>query len=583
MAGPETASAPIAREVARTLQLFSRAARARHLYRTNNVALHRMMHDLTTAFGELLARAGEVSLRVRPDAFVFEDQKVFEEPNPDESIPFAFFRDGVRRIDFSRGLTAAELDVLLQATASGFGFTGLGDDIVSLLWRHELEHVHYVVVDTTIVDSAMLPPGSGGGGTEVDVDAQVDGLLAAIYGHGTDDVGPRSIHVDGSDLSAKTIADELESIDEMAPGFHPVRALSKKPQYVAALLSEAEGEDEDALHLRILYAALEAIAASDEPAEVHSIGQSLLDLFDTVLIAGDLPRAGQIIAAVRGLGGLDRAADRVERWVNEAVAETRLRPVTQAPAAGRTGDWASMLAQFFRACGPRAVPSLLGMIPSIQDPVQRRGFIELAAEIGVEVLEPVRALLTSDQAFVAQEAVYLLVRLATPQAYDLLTAARDHPQAQVRLTMLELGDQLSRDQAQQLAVSMLDDPDARVAAAAARLLGKFPDDRSVLAIEQIVRRAELMEAPFELKQAVLVTYARLNGAKALPLLGRYLQKAEGRSATVQAEDLAIAAAHGLRLVGTPGAVMALKAAAGYWNKRVREEARDVILKMRDAQ
>lgn len=542
------------------------------------------MNDLNTAFSELLAKAGEVSLRVRPDAFIFDDQRVFEEANPDESIPFAFFRDGLRRIDFSRGLTPQELDVLVQATASGFGFSGLSDDIVSFLWSHDLEHVHYVVVDTTITDAAAALGGgvAAGGGTEVDVDAQIDGLLAAIYGQGNDDVGPRSIHVDATDLAAKPIADQLDSDDEGA-GFHPVRSLGRKPAYVPVLLKEAEGEDEDALYLRILYAALEAIAAGDDVTEVQNISQGLLDLFDMALLAGDLQRAGQIVAAVRGLGSVEAAESRVTRWLNEALAETRLRPVTSSPASGRTLEWTQIVSDFFRSAGPRAVPSVLAMVPSFQDSIQRRIFVDLALEIGVENLEPVRALLTSDQAFVAVEAVHLLSNLGTPQAYDLLWAGRDHPLPQVRLALLEQGEKFPREKAVFLASSLLSDPDTKVATGAARLLGKLQDEKAILAIEQVVRKPELMDAPLELKQAVLTSYARLNGAKALPLLGRYLQKAEGRSATVQAEDLAIAAAQALRLVGTPGAVMALKTAAGYWNKRVREEAREVILKMRDTQ
>jgi hypothetical protein len=573
--------APLARDVGRTLQLFSRAARARHLYRANNAALTRIMNDLNASFAELLGKVGELSLRVRPDAFMFEDQRVFEEPNPDESIPFAFFRDGIRRIDFSRGITPQELETLVLATASGFGFSGLGDDIVSFLWRHDLEHVHYVVVDTTIVDAELRgapPAGGGSGGTEVDIDAQIDGLLAMIYGGGKEDVGPKSIHVDGSDLAAKSIAQSLDAGDEYGPGFHPVRSMQAKPSYVTKLASEVQAEDEAALQIRILYAALEAMAAAEDVPEVGSIGQGLLDLFDAALVSGDLTGAARIVAAVRGLAEIPSASERVEAWINEAIVETRLRPLTANP--GRNADSDALL-DLFRACGPRAVPSLLAVVPSLQDPVQRRGLVDVALEIGLDSLEPVRNLIASDQAFVALEGVYLLSQIPTKEARDLLWKLKDHEQAQVRLQIVELADKLPRNDAHAVADAMLSDPDPRVAAAATRLLAKIPDERSILAIEQVVRRPELLDAPLDLKEAVLLTYARLNGAKALHLLGRYLQRAEGRSASIQAEELAIAAARALKIVGTPGAVMALKTAAGYWNKRVREEARETILKMRE--
>ncbi|MCA9549117.1 MAG: hypothetical protein KC933_03715, partial [Myxococcales bacterium] len=223
----ERARGLTAKDVGRTLAAFSRVARARSLYQENSAALKRMRSDLFRGFQEILADRPVLSLRVRPEAFVFEDQVVLTDENPDQSIPFALYRDGIRRLDFSRGLEESELDTLLACTARGFHFTGLGDDIVSDLWRHDLEHIRYLVVDTSVVDAAAAagaPTAPVDGAEPIsDLDTQIDGLLRAIYGDSSDDVGPRSIHLDASDLAAKSIAESLDAVDDMAPGFHPAR------------------------------------------------------------------------------------------------------------------------------------------------------------------------------------------------------------------------------------------------------------------------------------------------------------------------------------------------------------------------
>src|SRR5262249_32419852 len=163
--------------------------------------------------------------------FVFDSEVVLQEPNPDESIPFIFYRDGIRKLEIVEGLTPEELEVLVSATAQGFGFSGLGDDMVSFLWRPELEHIPYMVVDTTIVDAGSTK--AGGAVLEAfDLDEQIDLLLRSIYGSSaTDDVGPRAVRVDGSELAAKEIVSSLDQLDDMAPGFHPARQIVDPPVY----------------------------------------------------------------------------------------------------------------------------------------------------------------------------------------------------------------------------------------------------------------------------------------------------------------------------------------------------------------
>lgn len=579
---PNTGTEPLGlpKEVGRALHALARAARAKHLYRSNNTALKRVLSDVHTLFTELLGKTDEIALRIRPDAFIFDEERVFEDPNPDESIAFAFFRDGIRRIDFARGLTAGELDILIQATASGFAFSGLGDDIVSFLWRHDLEHVHYVVVDTTIVDAGPsgAAPATDASGREIDIDAQIDGLIAAIYGASTEDVGPKSVHVDATDVAAKAIADQLEGVDEMAPGFHPLRQVPRPPTYAADLMLELEAEDEQAVNLRVLYAALEAIALGEDHFDHQSVAQGLIDLFDARLMANDLDGAAQIIASLRGLSDLEHAHARVEALVGEAVSETRLRQVTTAPSA-RTPEGLRALGALFEACGPRAVPSLLGMIPGLQEPALRRSFVELALRIGVEDLDPVRLLLTSDQTFVADEALFMLAKIGTPEALEILGAAREHPQPGVRAGLAAACDSLPRSLGLELAVALLGDPDPRTVATSARALGRMPSEEAVQAIEGELKKPDLLSRPMEIKVALLEGHAALHGNRALTLLARFLAKGESRSASVEEEDLAIAAARALRTVATPGAVKALKEAAGYWNKRVRDEARQVLLRM----
>jgi hypothetical protein len=123
----------VQKELAFALWVFARTARSLPLYSPNNQTRAKMMAELDRAFARLFEGVEEVTLSVRPNAFFYDELAVLEEANVEPSVPYLFFRDGVRRIELSRGLNDRELEILVAATAQGLSRRGLDDDIVSLL------------------------------------------------------------------------------------------------------------------------------------------------------------------------------------------------------------------------------------------------------------------------------------------------------------------------------------------------------------------------------------------------------------------------------------------------------------------
>lgn len=571
----------LAREIGRTMQLLGRAARARHLYRTNNAIVKKMMADLHSGLTTLLEEAQEISIRVRADAFVVDSEIVLEEANPDESIPFIFYRDGIRKLELAEGLEESELEVLVAAIAEGFNFSGLGDDIVSFLWRHELEHVRYMVVDTTIVDAARAQQG-GADADAFDLDEQIDSLLRNIYGSSaTDDVGPRAVRVDGSELAAKEIVTALDQLDDMAPGFHPARAVMEAPVYAELVRNEVEGVNDEELSRRVVARGLEAISAGLEPKDSDVVADTILRLYDSALVEGAWRLAAAIIRAVRSLQRPETEV-LVAKWLAEAVGEARLRQVTGALSSAESDDVVQAICSMFEACGPTVVPTVLGLMPNIADPARRRRLLDVAANIGVHDLAAVRALLTNEQAFVAVEAVYLLSTLRTPQALELLASAQSHPQAPVRLALLAHSAVMEKSHRMLVAVQLLDDAEVEVRAGAANVLGEIRDLQAVRAIENRVKDPKFLAEPLAIKESYLRAFVALVQVRGLPVLAKMFQDGGGLLAKRDAEESAVAAAHALAALGTPGAVQALKKAGAFLNKRVRDAATEALRSVRRA-
>lgn len=565
----------LARDVARTVAALARTARARRLYAADNASFVRMMAELHRSFAALLEHAHELELRVRPMAVHFEEHPVLEEPNPDDSLPFALYRDGVRRLVFERGLTRDELAVLVSAVAAGFVSSGLGEDVVTRLWRHELEHVQYLVVDTTIVDATDLPQDDAGSArprSADELDSAIDGLLRQIYGEAAEaDVGVSSFSIDRSDLSARAIAEQMDRVDDMAPGFHPPRGVTRQPAYARELHTDLEREDEARVALRAAHAVLHAVLTLDpDTPESTRLFEVLLEIYDGALVATNLRLATYLVS---GVSRLESSA--AHRWLSEALAETRLRPLAQAVADGTERDLPGLVA-FLRAAGPASVGSVLGVLPAFSDPRERRAIAAVVAELGVPDLGPLKAMLQGQQAYVAQEAMYVCSRLADPEARALLREAEYHPAPQVRITLLDNAKLLGDRDAIELGARLVDDPEAKVRVAAARLLARYPTRPVLNLLESRVQAAGFDDHPAELKLALLAAYVLGSQTRALPILARMIRKGEGLFAGRKAEDTAIQALRALKPVRhAPRAAEILRRAQSARSRRIRDAASEI--------
>ncbi|MCB9645446.1 MAG: hypothetical protein H6730_02420 [Deltaproteobacteria bacterium] len=279
---------------------FARIVRAYRLYNADNATVVRMIDELWRGFGDVLEVTPELVITVQANALLLGEASLLETADTDESIPFALYRDGIRRIEFLHGLPRDELEALVEATSLGLGFTGVGDDVVSLLWRRDLRHISYVVVDTTIVESdGRVATERGDAST---VDAQINALLASLYGHSDDVEGRLSLHLDGADLPAKRVAEALDDVEDMAAGGRPVRHLGQRAAYQDDLEREVAEEGDFAISVRGLEGALRSLAQPLPPAEARTMADALLRMLDTALLEDRFQVATGIVSGVRRSG-----------------------------------------------------------------------------------------------------------------------------------------------------------------------------------------------------------------------------------------------------------------------------------------
>ena len=136
--GPK-ATSPRAQAAGALVGSLAKAARAFTLYDPGNALVRQFIAEFRSR-AEEATREGEVVLDVRPFELGLGEEVVYEEEDRERSLAFKLFRDGIRRLSFSRGVSPEELFRLLEIMAVRFvGVRQAEDDLVTLMRKAEYD------------------------------------------------------------------------------------------------------------------------------------------------------------------------------------------------------------------------------------------------------------------------------------------------------------------------------------------------------------------------------------------------------------------------------------------------------------
>jgi HEAT repeats len=517
-------------------RLFVRAIRAHQLYLPNNPIYKGAIDGLRSGFGPIWAHTEELSFSVTETEFRWFGRVVLHEAaKSSDSLPWLFYKDGIRELQFLRGFETDELPTLLDIMQRIRKASPEEEDLLTLLWEGDFSLLRYRYVDLGLEAAAPL----------------ADGLEAK----------PPE-RVDMQQLREEVESGRPAGVIDLADFDATLYFLDESE--IEYLRAEVKREYDGDLRQNVLTILFDIFEQQSAPAVRLEICDILENLILHLLSAGRfrnvaylLREAAQLGARISDLPPESRA--RLAALPQRLSAPEAVNQLLQALDDAAELPPQAELAELFEALQPTALAPALGWLHRVQNArlkvVLEQSIGRLAAANTAELVR----LIGSDDRSVAAEAMRRCGALKTPAAVGHLGKILTDGEADMRQVAVQALSEIGSAGALQALERAVDDEARDVRVAAARALAARAYRAALPRVEGVIKGRGVRDADLTEKMAFFELYGALCGNAGVEYLDNLLN---GKGFLGRREDpeLRACAAMALGRVGTPAATQSLRKA-----------------------
>jgi hypothetical protein len=536
--------------VTQLITTFGKAVRAHQLYLPNNPMYARAIETVREAFQSFWQETEALEFKVTESQFLFEGHSILDEPGRSgDSLPWIFYKDGIRELKLLPGFERDDLLVLLDILQKSRKASPDDDDLLTLMWEQEFATLQYKYMDF----AGESGPTSIEGIRSEEVPERIDAprTVEASAGGLTSSTTSSTVRMEDFDATLYFL-DESE-IEYMHTEIKKDFSSDLRPHVIASLLDTFEQEEDPTVRDEVIgileYVLLVLLASTQYKTAAYL-------LRETALSAG---RArGLLLNHQQRLAELtDRVSDsNALGQLLQALEDTPLRPPQHE------------LNELFLQLKPASLETVLTWIPRTTNNELQQLLENAASRLAASHTGELVRLIGSEDDNVALEAIRRAGALKTTAAVTALGQMIATADAGMRLAAVNALAEIASPGAMQVLERAVEDEDRDIRVAAVRVLGSRTYKPSLPRIENFIKGKNIRDTNLSEKMAFFEAYGTLCGDSGISFLDGLLNT---RALMGKKEDpeLRACAALALGKIGGPKAIDVLKKAAGEKDVMVR--------------
>ncbi|UCD35068.1 MAG: HEAT repeat domain-containing protein [Nitrospiraceae bacterium] len=508
------------------------------------------MHEKTIndfcAFMSRVLEDQSYTLRINQYDILHEDSVVYHSRDREESLSLFFFKDGLRELTFLKGMSHEEIKDFLEIISLDFEKVVLDDDIVTLLWERDFQHIRYVVDDAILYE-----------GDAYERDAAEQAKSACVGNGG--------------------IIKAFEDVRKGSGSMSGTEVFPLSDEDIRRISEEMENDrSEKATDLVCMLFEMFSLAGGRE--ECEDIARCMKETLNYALTTGCTDAMNRVLNWIRSA----EANPSCSR--EEATAVRMIRTyISSSPFISLLGDVMTsrrempreLLDELSLSLSAEAVPHLIEVLGESETIPSRRAIIYLLTELGRRDMKSIAARLGDKRWYVVRNVIYVLRRIGDTGAAAYIVHSASHRDTRVRKEAVralgELGAESSLDALQE---RMHDEADTvRVAAFAA--IGRIGTVQAKKMILAHASTSQFRECSFPEKKELLRVLARWGDSDVVSFLTRMVKR-RALFKRARNNETRAAALHSLGIIGDGAARPLIERFRKSGNRLLRAEAQEIL-------
>jgi hypothetical protein len=542
---------------------LSRAVSAAKLFPDNNEMVVRFRGEFASQLQAFLGSHIELEIEIRQNAFDFLGQRVWQDENVIRSLPYLFFKDGMKTLTFMAGIGTEEVTEFLSLVKTVSLLPLEVSDCVDALWQKDFANIRFYASDEFLeakvpVDH-KIPPAFRVDKEELfrgrlDLRAEDVAEVLRIMKERGSEAGPPE--ADAADRLAALDAADLKRLD--------------------GLLADEHRSYEEKDFLDLVFELLNVEERPDVFAEIltymngrHAVQVQCLDFANAVRMVKMLEPLSRTLAGASPERARSFEQFRAGLGRNCPWPEVRKAAVEgQVPEPARLFEYLALMGTGF--CGLGA---------DLYEDVKDKGFRSLAQEY-LEKMGRADPLALARQVqesrpLAGQVIIGVLGQIHDPGTLSALAGFLSSADRSIRLKTIRTLGSFPGEEAQRILIKLLQDPDreARIEAALQVRLGSHPE--GIRDLIRVARAKDFFSRVEAEASALLLALGRSGSEDAAAFLASLLRK---RSLLGRAKRLAVqlGAVRALAAHGGPAAAEALARSARSGRRKLRPACREAL-------
>jgi hypothetical protein len=505
-----------AREI---LLVLGKSVSSARLFPGEHQTVGHFISDLHQRLTDYLEKYRKLELGIEEQSFTLDGKTLFHDPNPARSLPFFFFKDGMKGLGFYRGLQKGELEGFLEAIREVSQLPPEEGDIVNALWEKDFPNIRYVAPDDFLetkigVGRPRLRP-------DVDIDALNQGRVE-LTPEDLEEIRRSTLALDRSKDNENVAAGPTvqEDINNTL-----AKTDDRETLGIEALLTANRQLSQEEEYLSLI---LEIIYLEDRPGQFPAIANILEQYHQEAIQKGDFRRAAKLLHALTEIKEVYAKKNKLKSdLMNSVIAllsrKSNLVELRDSLDLGSISD-SQGLFDYLRFFGHRSAGLVADIYERATNQDWRRRALDILKEIGEADLQELIGLVQESRPALSQEIILLLSESEDSRIVTFLANIVSYKNTSVKLSAIRALGRIQDKAADKVLLGFLADPNEEVRASALDNMKKAADKQVLSHIIEAITDKSFAKKSDREKKALFDILGRSDSEEAGAFLGEILTR-----------------------------------------------------------